>query len=194
MPGGQRGRRAATGPAGRALDVPRIVGVTEDRIAGLIVGQHHGDVGLADEDGAGFTEPRSNGAVLLSHIIRQLRKSDGGAHAGGRVHILEREGHAMERPPGLAARQGFIGLTRPCTGASDVHDDDRVLERDCAARSALDALPAPLSRKLGPPGSRLPTRLCRKTQDPLRVLLLVYSPELCGPPGEEALFSYCDFC
>ena len=124
--GSQRCRRAAARSARCALDIPRIVGAAEDGIAGLVVGQQHGHIGLPDEDAAGGSEARSNSAVFLRYIIGQRRKSDGGAHAGGQVRILQREGHAMEWSPDFAVFESGIRLVRPCSSPFYIGNNDSV--------------------------------------------------------------------
>ena len=123
---GQRRRRAAAGTAWRPRGVPRVVGATEDGISGLKVGEHHGDVRLADENASGGLKPGRHRAVLLGNVIRQGRESGGGAHPRGGMRVLEREGHTVQRSPDFSAGKRVIRLTRPFRCTLDIERDDGV--------------------------------------------------------------------
>ena len=71
QPSCHRRRRTPARSTWCALEVPRIVGATEDRITRLIIGEQRRDVGLADEDAARRFEPRRDRAVLARNMIER---------------------------------------------------------------------------------------------------------------------------
>jgi len=122
----QRGRRPAAGTARRAFRVPGVVGATENRITGLKIGQHDRNVRLADENGARSLQPGGNRAILYWYVVGERREPCAGAHARGRVSVLQREGHAVERSPVLPARQGLVRFACAFTCALGVERNDGV--------------------------------------------------------------------
>ena len=124
--GSYRRRRAATGAPRGVLQIPRVVGAAKDRIIRLKVGQHRWHIRLADEDTPSSLEAGRDGAILLGQMIGQRREPDRGAHPGGRMGILQREGHAVERSPDHATGQGCIRFPRPCIGTLGIQGNDGI--------------------------------------------------------------------
>ena len=77
------------------------------------IGQHHRNVRFADENAARRLEPCGNRAILLRYVASERREAGRGAHARGRVRVLQREGHAVERSPVLPTSQGLVRF--PCS-------------------------------------------------------------------------------
>ena len=97
QPGGHGGGRAARRAARDAGDVPRVVRRAEDLVEALQVTRPAGQVGLAEDDRAGFLEPSDGRRVGGRHVIGQLDRAAGRADAGGLDGVLDRDRQAVQR-------------------------------------------------------------------------------------------------
>ena len=67
-------------------------------------------VQLAEQHHARLVQAADAGAVALGHVVGEDLGAGGGADAGGLVQVFEREGDAVQRPPGLARGQAALGV------------------------------------------------------------------------------------
>ena len=93
---GNRNAGAGARSAGNEIGVEKIarraVGRTHaDKSGGKLV-----EIGLADDDGAGFAQAR-NRCGIVGRVIGKGRACVGSRHAGNINIVLDRDGHAIER-------------------------------------------------------------------------------------------------
>src|SRR5438477_408276 len=125
-PGRERRRRAAGRPARRARDVPGIVRRAVDRVEALPVGEEERHVGLAEEHGAGAEQAIDNDRVPRRDVGLVGRHAPRRRQARDVVRLLDRHGHAVQRPPGGTPGQRAIGRAGPRPRAREVADDHGV--------------------------------------------------------------------
>jgi hypothetical protein len=137
--GGQRGGGASARSTRRARAVVRVERTAEQVAVRLDVHRH---VGLAEQDAARAAQPFGDRTVAAGHVMSERLEAGGGAHAGRRMHVLERERHAVQIPPRQAALERDIGGARPLQRALGVEGDDGVerLEPVDASEVGLDDL------------------------------------------------------
>ena len=126
QPGGQRRGRPARRAAGRARQVPGVVGGAVDGVEALPVGQQEGHVGLAVDDGARAQQTLDRQGICRRDVVAEFGHAPGGRHAGHVVGFLDRHGQAVQRPPDLAARERRVGLPGPPPRGFEVGRDDGV--------------------------------------------------------------------
>ena len=103
---------AAARAAGRQGRVPRIARDAEERVLGeRLVAELRG-VGLAKEHRAGRLQAAHRERVVLGDELLVEPGAAGGREAARREDILDRDGHAMERPDGLALHDGDLRFAR----------------------------------------------------------------------------------
>ncbi len=119
----ERRRRAAGGPAGRAQQVPGIVGGAVDRVEALPVGEQHRDIGLAEDDGARALQALHRKRVLACHVVLEFRHAPGGGPARDVKGLLHRHRQTVQRP---ALALGAVGGARGLPVLVQVHDADSV--------------------------------------------------------------------
>ncbi len=107
---GDRGRGAAAGTAGDALEVPRVV---RGAVGGVLGGGAHRElvhVGLAQDRQARSLQARHDrGVVRRDPALEDLRAA-GGRQAGGGQHVLDRDRDPVERGGGGAGGAAGVGL------------------------------------------------------------------------------------
>ena len=124
--GRERRRRAAGRAAGRALQVPRIVGRAVDLVVALEVLQVRGHVRLAEDHRAGVEQTVDHDGVRRSDIVPELGQAPGRGPAGDVVGVLDRHRQAVQRTPILAAPKRLVGRARARPRPLDVEMDDGV--------------------------------------------------------------------
>ncbi len=123
---GERRGRAARGAAGRAADVPRIVGRAVNRIVALPVGQHHRHVALAEQRHARIDHALRQHGGRLRDVVLHRRQAPGGGRARDLKALLDGHRHAVQRPEALPLLQRGVGGFRALARLLAVHPDDRV--------------------------------------------------------------------
>ena len=126
---GQGGRGAAGGATRRAAQVPGIVRRAVDGVVALIVGEVDGDIGLAEEDHARAEEAIHGEGIARRDMVLELGHAPGRRHTDHVIGFLDGHGHAVERSPGLLARQSPVGRARPLAGPLEIGRDDGVERR-----------------------------------------------------------------
>ena len=100
-------RRAAARPARRQRGVPGVARRAVEQVRRVALQRQLGDVGLADEDGAGGAEPRHGRLVGVGAKVRVGAAAPGGGQAAHEQVVLDGHRHAVEpgqRRPGPEAR------------------------------------------------------------------------------------------
>ena len=147
--GGQarhRGHRSTAGrAAGRAGEVPGIVGGPEQRVVGLhvLVARRH--VRLAHDDRSGPAQPGDRLRVLGREVVCEVRAAAGRPHALGLEAVLGRDRQPVQRAEFGSARPQPVGVVGLGPGAVGVEGDDRVqrgVEPGDPVEVVLDELPA----------------------------------------------------
>ena len=116
---GDRRRRAAARTAGVVVELPRIVRIAKDRIAGQRNQPELRSVGLAQDDRAGLFETLDNRLIPVGRKMFEEFRSQRGADAGRQVQIFDRQRHAVQWRELVAAEQqrprprGLAGGLRP---------------------------------------------------------------------------------
>ena len=103
--------RAAGGPTGRVVRVPRVA----RRAVQLGLGHAHdpelGAVGLAREHDTGAPESREQLGVVCRHVVAQRSGGEGARLVGQvAVHVLDEERHPPEGPVGQVPGRRRVGL------------------------------------------------------------------------------------
>jgi hypothetical protein len=83
-------------------------------VEGLRAGTELGDVGFAEEDGAGGAHARDEQVVVCGHVVFEEGRAEGGADAGRFEEVLVRDGQAMQRTEDFAMRLHLIGAGCSC--------------------------------------------------------------------------------
>src|SRR5260370_419223 len=108
---------------GAVLDRPRIARVP---VVGIVAQRTHGQLGhveLAEADRAGGEEPGPRGAVMLGDEVLRGPGAARGRQATDEAEILERERHAVERPPPLSPPRVVLEAAGRGQGALAGHRD-----------------------------------------------------------------------
>ena len=105
---GQCSRSAAGGATHGSFWIPWVPGQAVDVVVALEVNSEERDVGLSQDDGAGFGEAFHRHRVGVRHVIAELRRSAGGDQAGRLEQILDCDRQAVERANRLAGSQCLI--------------------------------------------------------------------------------------
>ena len=111
---GERDRCTAGGAAAGFREVVGIVGCAEDTVEGLRAGTELGDVGFAEEDGAGGAHARDEQVVLGGDVVLEEGRAEGGADAGGFDEVLVGDGQTVQRTEGFATRLHLVGAGCGC--------------------------------------------------------------------------------
>src|SRR5579864_1235647 len=88
-------RFAAARSAGRALEVPWIVGAAGDVIIGFVIGKRFRAVGFAQNDGARRAQPGDRGRVLRRSMAQAKLAAAECGEAGHVEAVFDSYGHAM---------------------------------------------------------------------------------------------------
>ena len=102
---GQSGARTTGRAARRARGVVRIIGRAENLIIALQVAGVDRQIGLAVDNGPGFAQAGHRPGVFLRDEIREFRRARCRPHPLGLIRILDRHGHAVQRPSGCSSGQ-----------------------------------------------------------------------------------------
>ena len=113
---GERDRCTAGGAAASFRQVVRVARCAEDTVEGLRAGTELGDVGFAEEDGAGGAHARDEQVVLCGDVVFEEGRAEGGADAGGFEEVLVRDGQTMQRTEDFATRLHLVGAGCGCGG------------------------------------------------------------------------------
>ena len=175
--GGDRGRGAARGAAGHAVEPPRVAGHAE---AGVLRRGAHRElvaVRLAEEDGAVAREAHHRGGVVGRHEVPEDARPAGRADSTSTEHVLDRQRHAIEGSRRIAPAEPLvhrIGLGPRQIGRDRQVGSQRAVEqgdarevgldegacRDAAGPERLDGLvdgeAGPVAQGVIPPGSWVP--------------------------------------
>ena len=125
-PGGDRGSRAARGPARGAGEVPRVAGESVDVVERLEVAGVQRGVGLAEDDCPRRLQPADRQRIGRGHIFPELGSAGGGDQALGLPHVLDRHRQPVQRPGGLAAGCRRVGSVRSGPGPVGIQRHDGV--------------------------------------------------------------------
>ena len=99
----QGGGRTAGRAARDAGQIPGVIGGPVDVIEALPVGQHQGDVGLPEDNGAGGLQPLHGHRVALRIVVLIRRIPPRRGRADPVEALFNRHGHAMQRSPDFPA-------------------------------------------------------------------------------------------
>jgi hypothetical protein len=110
-----RGGSSSGGAPRSRLEVPGIVGGSEDLVVALPVPGIDGDVGLPKYHRACLPEAGDGCGVLLGDVVREPLRPGGGADAGHLEAVLDGYRDAMEGAQDLASPEGFVS----CYGLGD---------------------------------------------------------------------------
>src|SRR5205085_2851008 len=101
--------------AGRAREVVRVLRTAVDEVVALEGERDFGRVGLAEYDSARRLVARDARRVLFGHEPRAPLRAADRDEARRLERVLYRHGHAVQRPPNLAARERLVRLLRART-------------------------------------------------------------------------------
>ena len=172
MPGGDRGGRAARGPARGVLEVPGVAREAEDRVGRARRPAVLGGVGLADDDAAGAAQPLRRGASRASRAPRRPRAASRGSSGSPRRPRGPSPRSARRRAGrGRRPRRASASTAAACSRLrSRVERDERVHLRRCAPRSPRGrasaisvAVTSPVAHAAGDLGDRRGRRSPRAT-------------------------------
>ena len=132
---GRRGHRRAAGRAGGAQRrIPRIARRAEQRVVGVGAAGEFGRIGLGKHDGAGGLEAADGFGVFRRHVVLEQRRGEGGADAGSRRDVLDRDRQAVQRAECLALHDGRFrapgAFARLIRGQRDDGVELRIERRD----------------------------------------------------------------
>ena len=139
----QRHRRAAAGAAGRPGGIEGVECRPEDRVIGVGAKAEFGDVGLADDDGAGLADPLHEELVLVRHETGECRRAEGRAQPPGQGKVLDGNGQAGQRAGGIwRTRIGGVGVTQYVGAVAQRNDGvDQWVRRLDAVEEGRNDLP-----------------------------------------------------
>ena len=123
---GERDRCTAGGAATGFREVVGVAGCAEDTVEGLRAGAELGDVGFAEEDGAGGAHARDEQVVVCGDVVFEEGRAEGGADAGGFEEVLVRDGQTMQGAERFATRLHLVGAGCVCGGLVGDQGDDGV--------------------------------------------------------------------
>jgi hypothetical protein len=83
-----------------------------ERVAGVAARAPFGDVGLADDDGAGALEHRDNSFILGRDVVREQHAAEARRQPLGVDQILDPERQPVQRAEAIAAHHGSLALPR----------------------------------------------------------------------------------
>jgi hypothetical protein len=111
-PAGERGGATAGRPASAQREIPWVARCAKDFVDRVRAGGEFRRVGLANDDGAGFLEPRHHRRVLARDVIGIERRPEGCTNAGCRCDVLDADRQAVKQAERLTRRQGMLGTLR----------------------------------------------------------------------------------
>ena len=94
--------------AGRAVELPRVARRRAEQVVGHVLVAQVRRVGLAEDDRAG-RRSRSATAPSSGTLCSKNLRAEGGAQAGRRLQVLDRDGHAVQRSERVAAGHRRFG-------------------------------------------------------------------------------------
>lgn len=108
------GRGAATAATRSARQVVRVARQPVDQVVGLVGQRQFRRVGLAEDDGAGGLQTCDHGCVGAGDEVLAAERAGRRDEICRVEGVLDRDGYAVQRPEGVAAFGGAIGLTGLC--------------------------------------------------------------------------------
>src|SRR5205085_11549986 len=105
---GGGGRGGAARAAGDARGVVRIENPAERRLIARRAERKLGEIRLADQNGAGFTQPAHERRVVLGDVSSSNARGGGRRLPGDIYEIFNRDRHAVQRPTIHAAASLFV--------------------------------------------------------------------------------------
>ena len=121
------GRDARRGPAARAarrkVRVPRVAGRAEEEVRRIALESQFGDIGLADQHGAGPAQTFDRQFVRVGHEAFEGAAAPGGRQTGHEQVVLDGDRDPVEpgeRPPGAEPLGAGPGVAA-CAGLVDEH-------------------------------------------------------------------------
>ena len=96
------------------------------RVAGVAARAPFGDVGLADDDGAGALEHRDDGFILGRDVVGEQHAAEARGQALGIDQVLDPERKPVQRAEIVAAHHGSLALPRRCTSRLERARNDRI--------------------------------------------------------------------
>ncbi len=110
---GDRGRGSAARATGDSVEVPRVVRRAERGVLGGGAHRELVHVGLAERHETRSAEPLDDRGVVGRGPALEHARARGGRHVDGAEHVLDRDGHAGERP-----ERGAVGALRVDLGGA----------------------------------------------------------------------------
>ncbi len=105
----QRNGGAARRAAGRARDIPGIVGCAVIDVVSLPVSKHQRHIRLADDDSAGILQPLRDHGVFRGQTLLFSRNAPGGRKAFHIERLLDRHRKTQQRLAGAACPRRIGG-------------------------------------------------------------------------------------
>ena len=120
---------AAARSAGRQRRVPGVARRAEERVVGVALQGQLGDIGLAEDDGAGAAQPRHRQLVGVRNEVGVEPRAPGRAQAPDEQVVLDRHRNAVEGAQRRALRPARGARPRRRAGALRIERDDRIQHR-----------------------------------------------------------------
>ncbi len=123
----REGRRfSAARPAGRSLQVPRVICAADDVVVGFVVAEELRAVRFSQRDRAGLAQPAHGRGVLCGAQVAEEPAAACGGQTGHVVAVLDGDRDAVQRPDLVARHEPPLRVLRARPRFIGQHQDEGV--------------------------------------------------------------------